>query len=515
MDMFLMVAGWSAFVAAAFVLFWKWNQSVRSDAELQALKSSQVDLAGSYEARIAELKSENTSRLQHQAEDFERRLLTQKQDFDQSLKTIQDRFQSLSSQVLKAQSEDFLRLASERLDKKTIEGQAAFDQKVQSFQKLVEPIRETLQRVEGDLKSVEKDRATQFGQMREHLVQVAQQSESLRREAQQLGTALRRPEVRGSWGEIQLRRVVELAGMSPYCDFEEQVTTRSEDRLLKPDMIVRLPNERVIVVDSKAVFDAFLDAIQTDDHDRKHEALLRHAKNIRVRVMDLSRKSYWEQFENSPDFCVLFIPNEALLAAAVEVDRGLIEDALQEKIIIATPTTLVALLKAVAFGWQQNQMTENAQKIIASAHELYERVATWVDHFSKVGDRLQLAVKSYNDSVGSLESRVLPSVRRMQDLGLNPGKEIESLEPIDSTARALASQSEADPPPPEDVAAAVTTSEAISVNAEATVSEAAAVIVAIDMATAVTPPPIDQAKPKKGKAKKSVAADTLEGGVPS
>jgi DNA recombination protein RmuC len=225
--------------------------------------------------------------------------------------------------------------------------------------------------------------------------------------------------------------------MSPYCDFEEQVTTRSEEKILKPDMVVRLPNERVIVVDSKAVFDAFLDASQTDIPDKKQEALIRHAKNLRLRVQDLSRKSYWEQFENSPDFCVLFIPNEALLAAAVEIDRDIIEDALKDKIIIATPTTLVALLKAVAFGWQQNQMTENAQKIIASAHELYERVVVWVDHFGKVGDRLQSAVKSYNDSVGSMESRVLPSVRRMQDLGLKPGKEVALLEPIDSLPRVV------------------------------------------------------------------------------
>lgn len=434
----IMVSGWLAFALLGLFVFRKLNQAARKEAELEMERKNSLDSAAKYESRLQELKSENEQRLNRQALDFEKRLEVQKHDFDESLKTIQDRFQSVSGQVLKAQSEDFLRLASERLDKKTVEGTAAFDQKVQSFQQLIEPIRQTLQRVEGDLKSVEVERSAQFGQMREHLLQVSQQSESLRREAQQLGTALRRPEVRGSWGEIQLRRVVELAGMSPYCDFEEQVTTRSEDKLLKPDMVVRLPNERVIIVDSKAVFDAFMDATQTDVPEKKQEALLRHAKNLRTRVLDLSRKSYWEQFENTPDFCVLFIPNEALLSAAVEVDRDLIEDALKEKIIIATPTTLVALLKAVAFGWQQNQMAENAQKIITSAHELYERVATWVDHFGKVGERLQSAVKSYNDSVGSLESRVLPSVRRMQDLGLKPGKEIEMLEPVDFQPRTVA-----------------------------------------------------------------------------
>lgn len=444
------LSGWVAFAVTLFLAARRWSLLSRREAELAAAEAKLQQATESYEKRLVEQKQDTEFRLSSQSAEFEKRLQSQKQDFEKSLQLIQERFQAVSGQVLKAQSEDFLRLAAERLDKKTVEGQAAFDQKVQNFQKLIEPIRESLTKVETDLKNVEKERATQFGQMREHLLQVAQQSESLRKEAQQLGTALRRPEVRGSWGEIQLRRVVELAGMSPYCDFEEQVVTKTEDSVLKPDMLVRLPNERVIVVDSKAVFDAFLDAVQTEVPEKKAEALARHARHIRTRVQELSKKSYWEQFENTPDFCVLFIPNEALLAAAVEVDRDVIEDALKERIILATPTTLVALLKAVAFGWQQNQMTQNAQKIIDSAHELFDRVGVWVDHFGKVGDRLQSAVKSYNDSVGSLENRVLPSVRRLQDLGLSSGRDIEILEPIENVPRTLRSRSDTEdsPTPP-------------------------------------------------------------------
>ncbi len=261
-------------------------------------------------------------------------------------------------------------------------------------------------------------------------------SEKLKKEASTLSQALRRPEVRGSWGEIQLKRVVELAGMSAYCDFEEQVSVRDGDKnLLKPDLIVRLPNNRVVVVDSKAVLDAFLDAVETDDAEKKKEALERHAKNLRSRVSNLSLKSYWEQFENSPEFAVLFIPNEALLSAAVEIDRSIIEDALSEKIIIATPTTLVALLKAIAYGWQQNQLTENAQKMVDLTKDFYDRLTPWLRHLSKIGDALEGATKAYNDSIGSLDTKVLPSVRRLKEMGFQDKEDLPILEEVDLTLR--------------------------------------------------------------------------------
>lgn len=398
------LSGWLAFAVLGVFTFRRLIRAAKSDAELQ---------------------------------EAQKRLTEQEARHRESQAQLEQSFKALAAEALTQSSESFLKLASERLDKKTIEGRAAFDEKVTQFNKLIEPIREALSKVETDLNRVEKDRLAQFSKLSEQLFQVSQSSESLRKEASSLTSALRRPEVRGSWGEIQLRRVVELAGMSSYCDFEEQVTATKEDSLQKPDMIVRLPNERVIIVDSKAVLDAFLDATQAEDSEKKKDALARHARNIRSRVASLAKKSYWEQFEHAPDFCVLFIPNEALLASAVEVDRDLIEDALADRIVIATPTTLVALLKAVAYGWQQNQLTENAQQVIQSAKEFYERISTWSEHMSQVGSKLESAVKSYNSAVGSLESRVLPSARKMNELGLFSQSSVPTLEPIDEMTRQL------------------------------------------------------------------------------
>lgn len=333
---------------------------------------------------------------------------------------LEKTFQVLAAEALKSQSESFLQLAEERLEKKNVQVSSSIQEKVTEISTLLKPVKESIEKLENGMERVEQHRSEQFGRISEQLVVVAQVSEKLKTEASSLTKALRRPEVRGSWGEIQLRRVVELAGMSAHCDFEEQASVRDGDRnLLKPDMVVRLPNNRVIVVDSKAALDAFLDATETEDLDKKQVALARHAKNIRARVQELSKKSYWGQFQNSPEFAVLFIPNEALLAAAVETDRTLIEDALQEKVIIATPTTLVSLLKAIYYGWQQNQVAENAQTVLKNAKEFYDRLSTWMTHFGKVGTQLESSMKTYNEAVGSLDSRVLPSVRRLKDLALS------------------------------------------------------------------------------------------------
>lgn len=371
--------------------------------------------------------------------EYDRRLGEQKQLLDDAEKKFSAVFKGLATEVLSQSSEAFLKLAAERLDKKTVEAKGAFDEKISIFQRLIEPIRESLGKVETDLSKVEKERAEQYGKIAAQMAAVTQSSESLKKEAMSLSTALRRPEVRGSWGEIQLRRVVELAGMSSYCDFEEQVTAQKDDKLQKPDMIVRLPNGRQIIVDSKAVLDAFLDAESAATEAEKKDLYLRHARNLRSRVSDLSRKSYWEQFKDSPEFAVLFIPNEALLAAAVEVDRAIIEDALSERIVIATPTTLVALLKAVAYGWQQEKVTENAQKVIAAAKELHERVAPWLKHMEDLGKRLDGAVGSYNSAVSSLERRVLPAAKRLKELGVPGAEELRDLNEVHERVRELKS----------------------------------------------------------------------------
>ncbi len=359
---------------------------------------------------------------------LEKAVADQKEFTKTSQDQIEKTFKALASETLQSQSESFLRLAEERLEKKNVQGSAQMQEKLLEISKILAPVKETMSKLELGIDKVEKHRSEQFGRISEQLLLVAQTSERLKHEASSLSKALRRPEVRGSWGEIQLKRVVELAGMSAYCDFEEQVGVRDADKnLQKPDLVVRLPNNRCVIVDSKAVLDAFLDAVETENPEQKQAALQRHAKNLRMRVQDLARKSYWEQFSGSAEFVVLFVPNEALLGAAVGIDKALIEDALQEKVVIATPTTLVALLKAIYYGWQHNQMAENAQSVLQYAKEFYDRLTPWLKHLSRVGGQLEGAVKAYNESLGSLESRVLPSVKRLKEIGLNDREELPEL----------------------------------------------------------------------------------------
>jgi DNA recombination protein RmuC len=347
-------------------------------------------------------------------------------------------FQSLAVEALDKNTERFLHLAKERLDKKSQESNSQLEQKTQQFEQMVHPIRELLGKMESDFLRIERERGEQFGRLTEGLKSVSEISEQLRVETKTLTSALRRPEVRGSWGEMQLRRVVELAGMTSYCDFSEQVTGRIDDQLLKPDMIIHLPNKRQIIVDAKAVLDAYLDAIEADSDEAKKIALLRHAKNLQSRVKDLAKKSYWDLFENSPDFVILFIPNEALLSAALEVDRNLIEQAMKERIIIATPTTLVAVLKSIAYGWQQEKVHQNAQDILLTAKDFYDRLQPWLKNLEALGSRLDGAVKAYNDSMGSLDSRVLPSARKIKELGFQDRQDLPELPIIERSIRVTA-----------------------------------------------------------------------------
>ncbi len=332
---------------------------------------------------------------------------------------LEKNFQGMASQVFQSNSDYFLKLAKEVFESNSQRASQVFEKKSENFENLVQPIHEQLERLQKDLLNVEKSRIEQFGKIQQELQSVTEASLRLREETSSLTSALRKPEVRGSWGELQLRRVVELAGMSKHCDFQEQVSVRSDQSLQKPDLIIYLPNQREIIVDAKAVLDAFLDASEAKTEAERKVALERHAKNLRSRVRELAKKSYWDQFSNSPDFVVLFVPNEALLQAAVEVDRKLLEDALEEKIILATPTTLIALLKAVAYGWQQEQVAENSKQILRSAKEFYDRLQPWLKKLSDVGLKLDAATKSYNESIGSLQSRVLPSVKRIQEMGVS------------------------------------------------------------------------------------------------
>ena len=249
--------------------------------------------------------------------------------------------------------------------------------------------------------------------------------------------ALRTPHVRGRWGEIQLRRVVELAGMLQYCDFTEQETVTTEDSRIRPDVIVRLPGNRTIVVDAKVPFEAFYESISTMDDNVRREKLKEHARLVRAHVTQLSRKSYWETVQPTPEFVLLFLPGENFYSAALENDPKLIEDGVNQGVIIATPTTLIALLKAVSYGWRQERMAANAQEVSRLGKDLYDRLRTFTSYFADIGKGLDRALESYNKGVGSLEARVLVTARKFKERGAIAGEEIETLEPIDKTARAL------------------------------------------------------------------------------
>jgi DNA recombination protein RmuC len=282
---------------------------------------------------------------------------------------------------------------------------------------------------------MESERKQAYGALHKHLETLAQTQQLLHGETSKLVTALRRPEVRGQWGELTLKRLAELAGMVEYCDFYPQESVDTEDGRMRPDMVVRMPDGREIVVDVKTPLDAYLSAIEASDDSARAKHLEHHARKLRERVRELAQKAYWNQFPNAPDFVVLFIPGDQFLAAALDVDHDLLEDALKQKIILATPTSFVALLRAVAYGWRQEALAENADRIRELGEDLYQRLATFTEHLARVGSNLEGSVAAYNKAVGSLDSKVLPGARKFVEMGVTPKKVLEPPAPIELAPR--------------------------------------------------------------------------------
>lgn len=302
-----------------------------------------------------------------------------------------------------------------------------------------DPIHDALARMDAQLNRLERDRLQARGALDEQLRALASGQERLRGETGALVAALRRPQARGRWGELQLRRVVELAGMTAHCDFVEQPAVRGADGALRPDLVVRLPGGRQVVVDAKAPLGAFLDAYEARDDTARGSALAQHARLLREHVRRLSAKAYWDQFDGAPDFVFLFLPGEHLYSAALEADPALLEDAARQRVLVATPTTLIALLRAVACGWQQERVAEDARAVAQLGRELHRRLDTFAEHLQRVGARLRGAVGAYNDAVGSFEHRVLPGARRLAEHGVvPPERALGPLEPVDLAPRGLA-----------------------------------------------------------------------------
>jgi DNA recombination protein RmuC len=355
---------------------------------------------------------------------------------EQSEARLRAAFDTLAGETLRSNSELFLQLAREAMGRDQQVAQSALKERETAIAQLVEPIRAALQKTEAQVEALERERRDAFSSLRTQIETLANGQTLLQRETRNLVTALRRPEVRGRWGELTLRRLVELAGMSEHCDFTEQLSVTSEDGALRPDMVVHMPESRNLVVDVKTPLDAYLEALEAVTDEARQIALKRHGQQVETRVRQLSSKSYWTQFEHSPEFVVLFLPGDQFLSAALAERPDLLETALKQNVILATPSTLVALLKTVAYGWRQAAVAENAAIIRELGQELHKRLGTFVSHLGKIGQRLNAAVEAYNAAVGSLERQVMPQARRFPELGVTPDAPIAPLDQIDQVARA-------------------------------------------------------------------------------
>ncbi len=409
------------------------------DSQLQELRAA-YDRAVSDNQRIQEENSNLRAlvlsvetRLEEERKSAQEKL----EAFKQATQELSDRFKALSAEALRANNQSFLELAKSTLEKYQETAKGDLESRQQAIDQLVKPLKESLEKVDIKIGEIEKERVGAYSELKQQVKSLATDQLKLQLETSNLVNALRTPIVRGRWGEIQLKRVVEIAGMVEYCDFYQQETINTDNGKLRPDMTIRLPGSRTIVVDSKAPLQAYLEALEARDEVTRVAKLKEHARQIRTHLGKLGTKAYWDQFEQSPEFVFMFLPGETFFSAALEQDPSLIEFGVDQRVILATPTTLIALLKAVAYGWRQEQMAKSALEVSRLGKDLYDRLRTFTDHFADIGKGLDRALDAYNRGVGSLEARVLVAARKFKERGALAGDEIETVEPIDKAARSF------------------------------------------------------------------------------
>jgi DNA recombination protein RmuC len=401
------------------------KQLVAEKADLARLQQAHTDVV------TGKARLESALEAERKASDEKVALVTRASE------DLRNAFKALASEALSANTSSFLQTAEETLKRFQIQAKGDLESRQKAVADMVAPVRDSLNKVDAQIQQMEIARGDAYGQLRAQVQSLITTQKELQSETGNLVRALRTPNVRGRWGEIQLRRVVEIAGMLSYCDFAEQETVNTETGRLRPDLVVKLPGGKHVVVDAKTPLQAFLDAFETENEEARRACLANHARQVRDHMNTLSGKKYWEQFEATPEFVVMFLPGETFFSAALEQDSSLIEHGVLNRVIPASPTTLIALLKAVNYGWNQEKLARNAQQISALGKELHDRLRLLATHITAVGTGLDRAVESYNKAVGSLESRVLVSARKFSELGASVAEDIPELEPIETTARAL------------------------------------------------------------------------------